>query len=103
MNAAVYEACAARAGGRCECGCGKAIPPGHLDHFFGRAKAEETEATCWFLHPRCDFEKTQNWPDAGAWLIKFMRHAQRHGYTEAYKRAADTFAWKAAKKGEARP
>lgn len=72
LRAAVFL----RARGRCECGCRRSITAesGHLDHHFGRAKAEESMATCWALHPTCDDAKTNNRPSAIHWLRKFYRH-----------------------------
>lgn len=71
---------------RCECGCGAKLPPGELDHFFGR-REEETEANCWFLSVRCHYAKTNNSPNASTWLRKFAEHCDRHGYTESATRA----------------
>lgn len=99
MTPAVNDAVVKRCAGKCECGCGASVPPGERDHFFGRAKADETEATVWVLTPRCHYQKTQNFPDAGTWLLRFMRHCLTHGYVDSYKRAAETLAWKASKKG----
>lgn len=67
----------ARCRGRCECGCDAKVPPGEVDHFFGRAKAEETEATCWVLSVRCHFEKTRNSPTSSEWFRRFIAHCQR--------------------------
>ena len=97
MNLEVREAVIRRALWKCECGCGRAIPPGEVDHFFGRAKADETVATCWVLTPRCHFEKTNNHPTAGEWLNRFVRHADRHGYTDARNRAQLALLWKEAR------
>jgi hypothetical protein len=97
LNERVYAACAARANRKCECGCGQSVPPGHCDHFFGRAKAEEVEATCWILHPTCDQRKTFNRPSAGYWLRVFINHCTRWGYAESKKRAEDKLAWLRAK------
>ena len=84
VRAAVF----ARADGACE-GCGKFISPetGHLDHFFGRAKAEETVANCWALCVECDEAKTNNRPTAGYWLRRFIVHSDRLGHLEARERA----------------
>lgn len=87
MNRKVRAAVVARAGESCEAcfrWCGEA---GHLDHQFGRAKAEETEANCWLLCPTCDDDKTNNRPDAATWLQKFALHASLHGFKEAAERA----------------
>lgn len=80
-----------RAGGRCECGCGRAFTdfdPGHFDHFFGRARAESVE-TCWALARDCDRAKTLNSPSAEYWLVTFQDHCERHGYEKARQRAAN--------------
>lgn len=97
MNAAVRAAVVTRADGRCECGCGAPVPPGEVDHFFGRAKSEESVANCWLLTPACHFAKTRNSPSARAWLVKFRAHAELHGYLEAQIRAESKDAWLKAK------
>jgi hypothetical protein len=84
----LYRRLVERARGRCECGvCGRSIPPGIADHFFGRAKAEESEATVWMLHTTCDYAKTRNSPDASHWFRLFAAHCDRYGYFDAAKRA----------------
>ncbi len=65
----------------------------HLDHFFGRAKAEETIETCWVLRPECHYEKTRNWPSARHWLLKFLVHCGRHAYVSAADRAQAKLEW----------
>lgn len=97
MKHALYSALATRAGGRCECGCGAAVPPGEVDHFFGRAKADESEATCWVLTPRCHYAKTANSPSARSWLERFIAHCERHGYAESETRAKAKLEWLIAK------
>lgn len=87
MIAGLYQRLVVRAAGRCECGCQRSIPPGHADHFFGRAKAGESEATVWLLQATCDFEKTRNHPTSSEWLRRFVAHADRHGYAESKTRA----------------
>lgn len=57
------------------------------DHFFGRAKAEEVEATCWVLCSRCHYAKTQNSPSASHWLELFIDHCRRYNYSESQQRA----------------
>jgi len=91
MDQDVRHAVIVRSQNRCECGCGRKIPPGELDHAFGRAKAEETVETCWMLSVQCHFEKTRNHPDASTWLRRFAEHCDRHGYTEAASRARARF------------
>lgn len=96
----LYQALAARARGRCECQCGRLIPPAHADHFFGRAKAEETEFNVWLLSVECDYAKTNNRPSAGVWLERFMAHCARYagdGYRQAQERAHAKLDWLRAK------
>lgn len=87
MDAALHQRLLERCRGRCECNCGAKVPPGEVDHAFGRAKAEETEATCWVLSVRCHAEKTLNHPDASHWLRLFAAHSDRHGHAESASRA----------------
>jgi len=87
MNVDLYAKIVTRAASRCECGCGARVPPGELDHFFGRAKVEESEGNCWILTPACHFSKTNNAPSAREWLTRFIAFAERHGYVEALVRA----------------
>jgi hypothetical protein len=87
MDAALHARLLTRCRGRCECGCGAKVPPGEIDHFFGRAKAEETEATCWVLSVRCHYAKTRNSPDGATWQRKFAEHCRRLGYVESQRRA----------------
>lgn len=87
MKDGLYERLKTRAMGWCECGCTKPIPPAHADHFFGRAKAEESESTVWLIHPDCDYAKTRNFPTASVWLERFIKHAQKYGYKESVLRA----------------
>lgn len=81
-----------RARGNCEaCGAwvGEDGEQGHLDHFFGRAKVQESASNCWGLCVACDDSKTNNRPAASYWLARFAVHATRYGYlTEA--QLADT-------------
>jgi hypothetical protein len=73
-----------------------------VDHFFGRAKAEELEFNCWVLTPRCHYAKTMNSPSAAFWLVRFIAHCGRFsgaGYTEAALRAQAKLEWLQAKKG----
>lgn len=87
-----------RADGNCEGPCGGYISAetGHLDHFFGRAKAPETLENCWALCVTCDDNKTNNRPfrlgstiGAADWCDLFYEHALKHGYHEAAERAAN--------------
>ena len=72
----------------------------HADHFFGRAKAEETPANVWALCVSCDHMKTNNQPHAQIWLQWFSLHASLHGYADAAKRAQDKLAVQVLKFGE---
>jgi len=74
MDAVLHQALLVRCRGHCECHCGAKVPPGEVDHFFGRAKAEESEATCWVLSVRCHYAKTRNSPDASTWFRRFAAH-----------------------------
>lgn len=89
VNKDVRRAVFERENGACACGCGKSITEetGHLDHAFGRAKADEAVSNCWFLHPSCDHAKTTNSPSASYWLVRFVRHAAKHGYKSEEDRA----------------
>jgi hypothetical protein len=70
-----------RARGKCECGGeffdGCELAGAEVDHFFGRAKAEESAENCWLLSPECHRQKTDNKPEAGYWLRRFMAHCNR--------------------------
>jgi 5-methylcytosine-specific restriction endonuclease McrA len=92
VNAKVRAAVVRRSGGFCENCLAFVGEDGHADHFFGRAKAEETEANVWILCVACDHMKTLNKPNARVWLNRFTVHASLHGYTEAAKRAQDKLA-----------
>lgn len=88
MSPELYAAIVTRANGRCECGtCGMPVPPGEVDHHFGRAKAATAIDTCWLLTPTCHFAKTNNAPSARAWLARFIAHCAKHGYAESKARA----------------
>lgn len=108
MDHALYSALAARASRRCECGCGRTVPPGEADHFFGRSKVEEQEFNCWILHVECHRAKTDNRPSAAHWYLKFIAHCGRwarrsaigagpDGYAEAAQLAQQHLEWKTAK------
>lgn len=108
MSPDLYRLLSARAHGRCECGCGAGVPPGEVDHFFGRAKSDEVEFTCWVLTPRCHYMKTNNSPNAEHWLTKFIAHCGRwarkaqgdgvDGYAESAVRAQVKLEWNATKR-----
>lgn len=59
-----------------------------MDHVFGRAKVPEAVSNCWALAIACDESKTVSRPDAATWLMRFMKHALRHGYAAEYELAA---------------
>ena len=87
MNRSVRAAVMERAGGFCE-SCFRFVgEDGHADHFFGRAKAEETEPNVWCLCLSCDDDKTHNRPSAAVWMERFTLHASLHGHKEAAERA----------------
>lgn len=77
----IRSAVFARADGACEA-CGKHITEesGHLDHFFGRAKVEQSASNCWALCLTCDDAKTNSRPTASAWLGRFIAHCVKHGF-----------------------
>ncbi len=88
MNKGIRQAVFARSKGRCECGCEKPITfeSGHADHFFGRAKAEESVDTVWFLALHCDELKTTCRPSSIHWCRLFFAHARKHGYQKQMER-----------------
>lgn len=93
MDKQVRQEVFERARGKCECRCGRTIDEetGRLDHFFGRAKAEESVANCWALHLECDETKTLNRPSAAHWLKSFVKHLCRHvdSWDDSYFSALD--------------
>lgn len=93
MTPELYQQVMARARGLCECGCKRHLRAREVDHFFGRAKAEETLDNVWALHPDCHFEKTNNVPHRRHWLLKFIAHCGRHGYAQAAIRAQSKLEW----------
>lgn len=105
MNRKVRAAVVLRSQGFCEACFRFCGDEGHLDHAFGRAKAEETVENCWYLcgpstdRPGCDDDKTNNRPSARVWLERFGLHASLHGYADAAKRAQDKLAVQALKFG----
>lgn len=93
-----------RAEGKCEqckAWVGENGESGHLDHFFGRAKAAESVETCWLLCVRCDHNKTNNSPRAEEWLRAFARHCRRHGFTAEAERAESRLVFVRARAGVA--
>ena len=103
MTQKLRQLLAARARGVCECGCGRALGDwGEVDHFFGVAKADETEFLCWLLHRDCHRAKTDNRPSAAHWLTAFMKHCAKYvgdGYRSAAYDAQEKLAWLTARKG----
>ncbi len=87
MNKKIRASVFARAKGICECGCGRPLgESGHLDHFFGRAKASESIETCWAIRLDCDERKTRNEPTGIYWCRRFYAHARKHGYRDQMER-----------------
>lgn len=81
----VYDAVRLRAGGQCECGCGRAFHDGpmldsapEMDDFFGGAKHRNSRE-CWMLRAECHRAKTNNKPDRAEWLRKFIAHCRKYG------------------------
>lgn len=97
----IYKLVAIRAHDNCECGCGRTLVLGsELDHFFGRGKAKQSVANCWFLHPDCHREKTDNMPSAGFWLRAFIAHASRQGYLAERWKAESRLAFVLTRSGQ---
>jgi hypothetical protein len=88
QTAAIRESVMWRAGGLCECGCGRQLNANQfsyaaeLDHFFPKARTRQTVKTCWALTLHCHRRKTDNNPSAEHWLERFITHAEAHGYRE---------------------
>jgi hypothetical protein len=81
VRADVFE----RAAGKCEAGsCDRT--PEELDHFFGRAKADETVENCWAICREHHREKTDNFPSRAYWLARFGLHSKRCGHMGALER-----------------
>lgn len=89
MTPALYQQLVARARGLCEaCRCSLARWGQEADHIFGRPpRADESEATCWLICPRCHFSRTRNYPNAAHWLRLVVEHFKLHGYAESQQRA----------------
>lgn len=86
-----------RADGRCECCTMFVGQLGEMDHFFGRAKVEQSVETCWYLCRSCHRDKTDNKPIALVWVAAFMAHCRAHGYSAALDMAAKKGDWLQAK------
>ena len=91
MKASIAEAVLARAAGRCECGCGLFFDQTlegavELDHALSRREPDSID-TIWALRRACHREKTDNVPDAAAWLRKFAQHCGRHNYRVSFEKA----------------
>jgi 5-methylcytosine-specific restriction endonuclease McrA len=97
MDDVLYRLFAARAGGRCECGCGLPVPPGEVDHQWGRARQDEQETNCWVLRPECHLRKSRNEPSRRWWLERIRAWAVRWGYASAIEKADKEIAWVDAK------
>jgi hypothetical protein len=72
-----------RANGICEACFDKPYLPMHLDHWLsgvGRRRAKASVATCWALCRTCHENRTENWPSAAAWNVRFATHCSDHGY-----------------------
>lgn len=93
MNRKIRAAVVARSDGLCEACFRWVGDEGHADHFFGRAKADETEANVWMLcgpsvgRAGCDDDKTHNRPSAAVWMERFALHASLYGFKSAAERA----------------
>ncbi len=71
-----------RAGNRCE-GCFFVTfigPSLEMDHFFPKARTQQTVRNCWALCHSCHRMKTDNRPGAAFWLEAFIAHATRNDY-----------------------
>lgn len=100
MKKSIAEAVLSRADGKCE-GCRCAL--GHfdrapeLDHFFGRARAADSEDTIWVLCRTCHHNKTNNKPDAERWFRWFLEHCARNSFRDSYECAFRELQWRTAK------
>jgi 5-methylcytosine-specific restriction endonuclease McrA len=97
MDARVYAEVEERAGGCCE-SCGLPFGIGlkerpEADHFFGRAKAPESIENVWLIHSKCHRDKTDSFPTAAVWLLRFANHCIKFRYEEAAQRAKDKLSW----------
>lgn len=93
---------AARAGGKCECGCGLAftsLNPAEWDEFYGRRHVTVEET--WMLRRSCHHDKSENRPDRETWDRLFMRHCATHGY-RFRARLTKTIARRPQQRGEPR-
>lgn len=81
----IYRRVAARANGRCECGCGR--PAQEMDHFFGRTRVPQSVESCWMLFGSCHYAKTQSKPDRKYWIERFIIHCDNSGYREMVRTA----------------
>ncbi len=69
----------------------------HLDHFWGRAKVQETLENCWILCAWCDHDKTTNSPSNNEWLERFRKHCITYELTEQLERIEVRRQWNDAK------
>lgn len=98
----IREAVMNRARGNCEA-CGRPcseVSPLEMDHFFGRAKTQQTTMNCWALCHGCHLDKTNNHPSSAWWLSRFYGHAEWHGYWDVAKRAKRRLAFVNARGGK---
>lgn len=90
MKPSIADAVLERAAGRCE-HCGLYFDNSlegavELDHFLSRREPDSID-TIWALRRACHREKTDNVPDAAAWLRKFAQHCGRHNYRVSFEKA----------------
>lgn len=87
-TAAIWEACWARCGGYCECGCGRMAlretgdlnSRAELEHPFSKGKGArlpQSVETCWILRADCHRDRHAARPGAEAWWEKFIAHCER--------------------------
>lgn len=82
----IREMVMTRAGGMCECGCGRALlyfGAAEMDHWLGgsgRRKQKESVETCWMLSGYCHHRRTRNEPSVAAWNERFERHCRLYDY-----------------------
>jgi hypothetical protein len=77
--------CLQRAGGLCECGCGRRLDLSgfELDHWLngiGRRRQQQSIENCWVLSLRCHGERQRLKPSTPVWNARFAVHARKYGY-----------------------
>jgi hypothetical protein len=91
---AIRAALELRAKDLCEfCGYGFVDGDDQVDHFWGRAKAKQTERNCWLLCSSCHRSKTLNRPSALAWVHAFKTHCDRYGFLTESRKAESKILW----------